>query len=107
VKRVNWRGKLVEQAKAAQPATLSEDPSMQSANSIPYEELKLKGIIGEGSKKVALINSQTFSVGEVTMVKLGGRPVEMRCLEIRDDAVVLQVPGKAEPLVLKLGEKKP
>lgn len=106
VKGPNWRGKIIDQAKAARPATLSEDTSKQSSTSIPYEEIKLKGIIGEGAKKMALINSQTFSVGEVTTVKLGGRPVEMRCLEIRDKSVVLQVPGRTEPLEVKMSETK-
>jgi len=106
VKGINWRGKIIDQAKAAQPLTLSDNPSAQSGMELPVGDLKLKGIIGEGAKKVALINSQTFTAGETTMIKLGSHPVEIRCLEIRDNSVLLQVPGKSEPLELKLAEKK-
>lgn len=71
---------------------------------IRYDELLLKGISG-GTKKIALINNQTFSAGEKAHVKLGDKKVGIECKEIREGSVLIQIEGEAESRELKLEKK--
>ena len=67
--------------------------------------LKLGGLLAEGTSRRAIINGVTFAPGETQAVKLRNRTVQVRCREIREDSVVLEVDGAAEPVTLKLGAK--
>jgi hypothetical protein len=69
-------------------------------------ELKLAGLLLEGRNRLAILNGLSFAPGETKSVPLQNRVVQVRCREIHDDEVVLQVDGSAEPLTLKLGEEK-
>ncbi|MDB6125661.1 MAG: trxA [Pedosphaera sp.] len=73
-----------------------------TTNSIRYTELALKGISGTKDRRMALINNETFFVGEIAKVKVKDGRVEVQCKEIREDSVCLTVDGK--PMVLKLGK---
>ena len=64
--------------------------------------LVLKGLSGTKTRRFALINDATFAAHEQGKVRLGESNVVVRCLEIRDDAVVVQIAGVAEPQTLKL-----
>ena len=59
-----------------------------------YTALTLKSISGTGSKKLALINNQTFALGETAKVRLGDGEVKVRLEEIRDKSVIVIVEGK-------------
>jgi thioredoxin-related protein len=59
-----------------------------------YNELTLKSISGNGSKKLALINNQTLAPGESAKVRLGAGEVKLRLEEIRDKSVVVTIEGK-------------
>jgi thioredoxin-related protein len=58
-----------------------------------YTGLKLQGISGPAGKKLAILNSQTFSKGEGGRVKISGKEVAVRCLEIREKSVLLAIDG--------------
>jgi hypothetical protein len=68
--------------------------------------LKLSGLLLEGQSRRAIIGGVSFAAGETKSVKLQNRIVQVRCREIHDDEVVLQVDGSAKTLTLKIGEEK-
>jgi hypothetical protein len=66
--------------------------------------LKLGGLLLEGQSRRAIVNGVTFAPGESQAVKLRSRTVQVRCREIREDSVVLEVDGAAEPVTLKIAQ---
>ena len=64
--------------------------------------LVLKGLSGSKARRFALINEGTFGVNEQGKIRLGDSNVVIRCLEIRNDAAVVQVAGEATPRTLTL-----
>ncbi len=58
--------------------------------------LVLKGISGTGQHRFALINATTFEPMEKGRVRLGQTNVVVRCLEIHNDSVTIQVDGATE-----------
>lgn len=96
------------------PATDSARPSGGGDSSAPafggaktgpppkYTDLTLKSITGAGPKRLALINNQTFALGESAKVRLGAGEVKVRVEEIREKSVVVTVEGTGrKELVLK------
>jgi thioredoxin-related protein len=67
-----------------------------------YTELTLKSISGSGSKRLALINNQTLSLGESGKVRLGDSEVKVKVEEIREKSVVVTVDGKPGRKELRL-----
>jgi hypothetical protein len=67
--------------------------------------LVLKGISGTPQERFALINNATFETMEKGRVRVGQTNVLIRCLEIRDDSVIIQVDGSTEKKQLFLSEK--
>jgi hypothetical protein len=68
-----------------------------------YAELALKGISGSPESRMALINNETFMVGDSARVRVRDTRVQVVCKEIREDSVLVTVDGKA--CELKLGAK--
>ena len=66
-------------------------------------ELALKGISGTPERPLAIINNQTFAVGEENDVVSGGRRMRIRCLEINvaAESVTIQVGNQKRELRLK------
>lgn len=64
------------------------------------EKLVLRGILGSGSGRLALINDATLAAGETGRVHLGTRTVRIHCLEIKADRVVVQLEDEAEQELL-------
>jgi tetratricopeptide (TPR) repeat protein len=58
------------------------------------EKLALKSIMGVGAKRMALINNETFRVGDEFSIQAGKVKVRVKCLEIRDQSVLVQITGK-------------
>ena len=79
-----------------------------STNSAPetstlFNLLQLKGISGLRGERLAIINGSTIAVGEVAEIRCGARQIlKVRCREIRDDSVVLELDGLGEVRELKL-----
>ena len=72
----------------------------------PVAELVLKGISGPIHQRLAIINNRTFSAGETADVRTPNGMVRVRCLEIRDDSVVIQVSGERRELHLRTFARK-
>jgi hypothetical protein len=68
--------------------------------------LVLKGISGTPQERFALINNATFETMEKGRVRVGQTNLLIRCLEIHDDSVVIQVEGSNEKKQLFLPAAK-
>ncbi|MEI7534420.1 MAG: hypothetical protein WCK57_08625 [Verrucomicrobiae bacterium] len=89
-------------------ATPAKRPSLTFTNMpapLPVA-LKLGGLMLAGEQRRAIVSGVSFAPGETKSVKLKNRTVQVRCREINNDNVVLEVDGWAEPLTLKIGEEK-
>jgi len=98
------------QRKVATPATADPAPApmFNGAPTAPpprYSDLVLKNISGTAGRRFALINNQTLTAGEAARVKLGDGDVKVRCIEIREQSVVVQVDGQPSQRELKLAER--
>jgi protein disulfide-isomerase len=85
---------------AAPPRPAPEFVPIPAAKPIQYGELALKAISGSAGRRMALINNETFLVGETAKVKVKESKVEVTCKEIRADSVLLTVDGKIIELKL-------
>ncbi len=65
-------------------------------------QLALKGISGTKGQLLAIINNATMAAGELAEVKVGGRTVKIRCREIRDRSVLIELEDGGEVKELKL-----
>lgn len=70
------------------------------------ETLKLEGLLLNGTTRRAIIGGVSFAAGDTKQVELRTHTVEVRCREIRDTEVVLEVDGQPEPMILKIDDKK-
>ncbi len=66
------------------------------------DQLFLKGISGIKGQPLALINGSTLALGEAAEIKCGGRSIKVRCREIREASVVIELDGSHEIRELKL-----
>ena len=66
--------------------------------------LVLKSISGTPDHRFALINNATFEPMETGAVSVGQTNVTIRCLEIREDSVVIQVVGSNEKKQLQFAQ---
>jgi hypothetical protein len=66
------------------------------------EKLELNGISKAGKRRLAVISGVTFEKGEEAAIKLKDKSAKVRCLEILDKAVVIQVEGANDPITLTL-----
>jgi hypothetical protein len=66
-------------------------------------QLDLKGISGALNHRLAIINNQTFEVGEEGEVAVNPGRVRVVCKEIKDDSVVVLVNGQERTLHLRPG----
>lgn len=73
----------------------------QVATSVP-ETLTLRGISGTPNRRFALINDRTLTKDEVAKVRVGNTNVTVRCLDISQDSVILQLNGSQEKTELRL-----
>lgn len=64
--------------------------------------LKLGGLLMDGRQSRAIIGGESFAPGEVKPVKLRNRTVQVRCLQINADNVVIEVDGASPRVTLKM-----
>ncbi len=57
------------------------------------DSLMLKGLLGAGPRRVALINDRSLGLMEADKVRVGKTNVTVRCLEFRANSVLVQVNG--------------
>ncbi len=63
----------------------------QPAAPVWLSQLKLSGLNGVGDQRLAVINGKTFSRGEAYDLKVGRKIVSVKCLEIGEDSVLVQI----------------
>jgi hypothetical protein len=92
--------------KDAMPRAVVTAPSTNATPALRiHVDLKLKGIAGTKEQRLALINSVTMAQGETADIKCaGGHIIKVRCREIRDYSVLVELVGLGEVRELKLRE---
>lgn len=79
------------------------DNSAETPTPVPVA-LSLKGISrGAGSKRYALINDKTFTVGDESEVVINNSRVRIHCIEIKEDSVIVEVNGARQELRMRPG----
>jgi len=66
-------------------------------------KMTLMGISGPREKHLAIINGHTFGKGEEQDVPSANGKVHVRCLEIKEDSVIIDVNGERQELRLRSG----
>jgi thioredoxin-related protein len=67
-----------------------------------YNDLILKSISGTKTRRFALLNNQTFALGDAAKVKLRDGEVKVRCIDIRESSVVVALDGEPGQREIKL-----
>ena len=91
---------------------LKENPSDETSSVPPWQQttvrtivpdtLTLRGISTIGTRRFALVNDRTLDKGESAKVRVGSSNIVVRCVEIRDASVMLEVGDDKKPLQLFL-----
>ena len=68
--------------------------------------LKFSGLVTIGQNREAVINGVAFAAGDQKQIKLRNQTVRVRCREIQEAAVVLQLNESPDRVTLKLGQEK-
>ncbi len=76
------------------PRQLTEPPWLK--------EIKLKGINGPAERRMAMINNQTFMKGDVLPVSVGDKKIQVRCVEVHADSVLVAIEGVAKVRELRM-----
>jgi TPR repeat protein len=64
--------------------------------------LKLNGLIPTGASPAATINGKIIAVGETASIKIKKEIINIKCLKINSDSVLILVEGEDEPRLLKM-----
>ncbi len=93
------------------PTSHRRDPveSVQSSADAPPAEpvLVCKAIVHSSRYSQAVINNQALGEGEQgTVVLPGGRKIQVKCVQIGDDFVLVQIVGESETKRLTLAEHR-
>ena len=92
----------LEKVPASPPGTQT---AVQAPSKNVFDHLQLKGILGNSSRRLALINNHTFEVGEQAEVKTVEGRLNVRSWEIRNRSVVVSLVGESQRKELFLNEK--
>lgn len=65
------------------------------------DRLVLRTILGSGNRRLALINNATLAVGEEGRVRVGTNLVRLRCVDMGEDWVAVEVEHAAQPEILR------
>lgn len=87
------------------PATVLAKPTVAVPRPLP-QGLKYTGIMAIGTDRRAVINGLSFAAGEERNLKLRDRTVLVRCREINEGEISVDVIGWPGPLKLERGEEK-
>ena len=91
---------------SARAASLRK-PAMTATNVPPPlpETLKFSGLLTIGPDRQAVINGVAFAAGDQKQIKLRDKTVTVRCREIQTAAVVLELNGSPDRVLLKKGQE--
>lgn len=68
----------------------------------PFSLLTLKGISGTKALPLALINGTTVAQGEAAEIRSGAQFIKVKCLEVRESSVLLELDGSKEIKELRI-----
>jgi hypothetical protein len=98
--------KLLHKEKPKLAATGDKKASIAVSNPIvsgvQAPNLNLKSIIGESTRRTALINNVVLGEGQSSSIKVDGVSYQMKCLRIEDAKVTLLIEGLTNQIVLSL-----
>lgn len=63
----------------------------------------LKGLSILNDRKLAIINNRTVEAGEEFTLKVSGHALKVKCVEIKEDSVIIEVNGSTKELQLRPG----
>lgn len=66
------------------------------------KQIKLIGISGPVSRRLAIINNQTFEKGDEIKVKVAQQSVNIRCIEVGETSAIVMIEGLESQRELKL-----
>jgi len=96
-------GAAQQASRSAEPRELPLFGGAPTHPPIRYTNLVLKTISGTPKRRFALLNDQTFAAGDTLPVKLLDGKVNVRCVEVREQSVLVAVHGEDTPREIKLG----
>ena len=67
------------------------------------DRLVLRGLFGPPQRRQAMINDRTFLRNDEKTVRVGNQSIPVRCLEIRDQSVIVRIEGAPTTLELTIG----
>lgn len=76
---------------------VNEEPSL--ATKFP-EEIEIKGISFVAGKKLVIVNYQTVAEGEDFSVRVNGKLIKGRCVQINEKSAVLTINGETRDIPL-------
>jgi hypothetical protein len=86
-----------------EPATPHESAA-PGKTAPPVAILALKGIVGSASRRFAVINNEPMTVGETASVRVPDGRVQVQCLEIGSDYVLIKAEGENQTKRLEMGK---
>ncbi len=72
-----------------------------TAHTVEISTLKVRGIFGSAGHQLAILNNHTFSAGEEGDVISASSRVHVRCVEIHDRYVVVEINGQLHKINLE------
>jgi len=66
------------------------------------DTIKLRGLSGPPTRRLAIINGQTFQKGDELVIKAGAKSVKIQCVDVGESSATITVEGLAGPRELKL-----
>jgi hypothetical protein len=70
-----------------------------------WKAVQLRGIIGSGDQRFALINNLPFAKGEEGEVKIGNSKIKIKVIEVKEKSVVVFIEGVSDQKELLLPDR--
>ena len=90
-------------ASMRRPKTMVKISDNEPPRPMVPDSVVLKGISFFEGKKLAIINNYTVAEGEEFELKTGRQPLRIKCVEIKEKSVVVNVNGATKELLLRSG----
>lgn len=95
----------IAKAKQRVATFYSHIPFIPEAPEPPWvAQIRLTGVSGPASDRLAIINNQTFGAGDTSALKVADKIVKVRCLEVRDKSALVLIAGMDRPKLLILAD---
>jgi len=81
-------------------STRPYETTAPTTHAAPITSLVLRGISGSPGHRLVVINNQNFGAGDEGDVGVPGGKIHVRCLEIKEDSVIIEAGGQRRELRL-------